>query len=148
MTADGCYWDSSAVRCLYAHDSHSAALAVWRHRHPGAVDVTRFGRMEVINAIAGAVFRAEIEAAAGERALATLAEDFQEGELRLVDLLWRAALERAAELSRTHTPKLGTRALEVLHIACALELGARALVTYEARQAALARAAGLKTLSP
>jgi hypothetical protein len=30
-------------------------------------------------------------------------------------MLWRAALNRAAELSRKHTPKFGTRSLDVLH---------------------------------
>ena len=62
--------------------------------------------------------------------------------------LWRAALDRTAELSRTHTAKLGTRALDVLHVASALELGARTFVTYDTRQAALAKAVGLKTLAP
>ena len=38
----------------------------------------------------------------------------------LVDLLWRRALKHAAELSREHTPKLGTRTLDVLHVATAL----------------------------
>ena len=74
--------------------------------------------------------------------------DFDSGGLRLVDLPWRAALDRTAELSRTHTAKLGTRALDVLHVASALELGARTFVTYDTRQAALAKAVGLKTLAP
>ncbi len=148
MTAEDSYWDSSALRCLYIHATHSAAVAAWRHRHPGSLTVTRFGRAEVINAIAGAAFRTEISNAAAEQALSTLATDFSSGDLRLVDLGWRAALDRAAELSGLHTPKLGTRTLDVLHVASALELGARVLVTYDLRQAALARVVGLKTLAP
>jgi predicted nucleic acid-binding protein len=51
-------------------------------------------------------------------------------------------------LSREHTITLGTRALDVLHVASALELGVRSFVTYDTRQAALAKAVGLKTLAP
>lgn len=58
--------------------------------------------------------------------------------------VWRAALNRAAELSREHTPKLGTRSLDVLHIACALELKLPAFLTFDERQQRLASAVGLR----
>jgi predicted nucleic acid-binding protein len=56
--------------------------------------------------------------------------------------------DRAVELSRAHSPKLGTRSLDVLHVASALELEMRSFVTYDKRQESLARAVGLKTLAP
>ena len=59
-----------------------------------------------------------------------------------------AAMDRATELSRKHTPEFGSRMLDVLHVACALEVGARTLVTYDERQAELGKSAGLKTVSP
>jgi predicted nucleic acid-binding protein len=83
-----------------------------------------------------------------EAILAHVRADLATGHLRMLDLLWRRALDRATELSYAHTVTLGTRALDVLHVASALELGARTLVTYDTRQAALARAVGLKTLAP
>jgi len=77
-------------------------------------------------------------------ALKNLDDDFQDGDLLQADILWRAALNRAAELSRRHTPKLGTRALDVLHVACALELKCRYFVTFDIRQQQLAEAVGLR----
>lgn len=55
---------------------------------------------------------------------------------------------RATELSRLHTPVVGTRTLDVLHVASAVELGCRTLITYDERQAALARAVKLRVLRP
>ncbi len=77
-------------------------------------------------------------------ALQDLDRDFNDDHLRRADLLWRAALRRAVQLTREHTPKLGTRAADVLHAACALELKLRQFLTFDDRQAKLAVAAGLK----
>jgi hypothetical protein len=57
MTAERFYVDSSALRQLYVHDAHSVAMAAWRFRNPGLLGLTRFGRVELINSIASAVFR-------------------------------------------------------------------------------------------
>src|SRR5207244_139397 len=62
------------------------------------------------------------------------------------DVLWRAALNGAAELSQNHTPNLGTGSLDVLHVACALELRLRFFLTFDQQQQKLAAAAGLKLL--
>jgi predicted nucleic acid-binding protein len=60
--------------------------------------------------------------------------------------LWRAALNHAAEMSQSHTPKLETRSLDVLHVACALEMKLRYFLTFDERQQKLATAAGLKLI--
>ncbi len=110
----------------------------------GPLPVTHHGRLEVVNAINLAVFRGELESAKAITAQSWFAEDFARGQLTQVDILWRAALDQAAELSRTHTPRLGTRSLDVLHVACALELRLRNFLTFDSRQGKLAAAAGLK----
>ncbi len=110
--------------------------------------MTLHGKAEIINSIELAVFRRNITAAIAEGALADLASDLTEGRLALADVPWRRALDRAAELSRAYTPRLGTRTLDVLHVASALELGIRAFVTYDERQAALAKAVKLRVVRP
>lgn len=67
---------------------------------------------------------------------------------RSADLLWRSALKHASDLSRQHTPALGTRSLGVLHVASALELGLKRFVTFDVRQRQLALATGLKVVTP
>ncbi len=142
------YIDSSALRQLYAHDARSAAMAGWRFKNPGPLILTRFCRIELVNSMASAVFCRDIAEAAFQAFLDALAQDQAEDDLRLVDVPWRAVLDRATEISRQHTPKLGTRSLDVLHVASALELNARQFVTYDARQARLAGLCGLKVIQP
>ena len=148
MTVERCYSDSSALRYLYVHGSKSTAMASWRFKRPGPLRITRFGRAEMINAIVTAFFRKELVSAQLETVFSDLAEDCTNDRLQLVDVPWRAVLDQAAELSRRYSSTLGTRSLDVLHVASALELGARQFVTYDERQAKLAGVCGLKVVRP
>lgn len=147
-TADSIYVDPSALLKLYLHQPESAAMSAWRAKTKGPLPITHHGRVEVINAICLAAHRRDISAEAMTDTLASFEEDFTAGLYRQADLLWRATLNRAAELSRTHSARLGTRSLDVLHVASALELELRIFVTYDSRQEQLAHGVGLKTLSP
>ena len=147
-TADQTYLDPRALRSVYIHDARSRAFCAWRSRIRGALPLTLFGRAELVNSIALAMFRHDISSATGEAALQDLYEDIEQGRLYLTDLLWRQALDGCVELSREQTPLLGTRTLDVLHVASAQVLGCRRFVTYDARQAKLAQAVGLRVLSP
>jgi hypothetical protein len=44
MNVDEIYVDLTALRQLYVHDAHSAAMAARRFKNPGLIDLTRFGR--------------------------------------------------------------------------------------------------------
>ena len=145
-TAETTYADPSALLKLYVHQPESPRMSAWRARSKGALPVTHHGRMELVNGICLAAFRGYLTAEAVSDALASFEEDFQEGRYIQADLLWRSALKRAADLSRGHTPALGCRSLDVLHVACALELGLKAFLTFDRRQQRLATAVGLKTV--
>jgi hypothetical protein len=119
-------------------------MAAWRAKVSGALLVTHHGRTEVVNAICRSAFLGQIDEKGLAEALADFSADFDAGHLRQADILWRSALNRSAELSREHTPKLGTRSLDVLHVACALELKVRYFLTFDVRQQELATAAGLR----
>jgi len=147
MTAAECYVDPSALSRLYLHQAGSREMVAWRAKVQGPLAVTHHGRTEVVNAICRAAFLGQLNEEALSETLADLSADFQHGHLRQADILWRAALNRAAELSQKHTPKLGTRALDVLHVACALELKTLHFLTFDSRQQQLAAAVGLKNIS-
>jgi predicted nucleic acid-binding protein len=147
-TAEEIYVDPSALLKLYLNEPESRVMTAWRAklRHP--LSVTYHGRVELVNAIALAAHRKFIDDKTFAAALAALDEDFEQGRCVLADVLWRAALKRAADLSRTHTRALGTRSLDVLHVACALELECRTFVSFDNRQQDLARAVALKVTVP
>ena len=146
--ADRTYADPSALLKLYIHEPESAAMSVWRARTKEALPITEHGRLEIVNGISLAGFRKAITPDAMIDALASFDEDLEEGRYFLADVLWRATLRRAAQISRTHTAKFGCRTLDVLHVATALELGLRVFLTFDSRQRQLARTTGLKTVSP
>lgn len=148
MTAGQVYVDPSALGRLYLHQAGSREMCAWRARLRGALPVTHHGRTEIINALCRAAFQGQLAREGLSQALADFASDFAEGRLWQVDILWRAALNRAAELSQRYTPRLGTRSLDVLHVACALELKLRHFLTFDERQRRLAGAIGLRLVSP
>lgn len=143
-TAEDIYADPSALIPLYLHQPRSRTVVAWRARLPGSLPVTHHGRAEIANAIGLAQFRADISPEKAIEAWAALDNDFAEGNLQQTSVMWRAALNQAIELSQTHSPTLGTRASDVLHVACALELKLKHFLTFDERQQKLAAACGLK----
>ncbi len=135
------YADTSLLASLYLNDARAAeSVALLRSR---SIPVTVLGRIELFNALQLAVFRCQILAAEAAAVRATVEQDLAGGVLRMTPLPARV-FERAEALVASHSAALGARSLDVLHVATALELGANVFLTYVQRQAALARAAGLR----
>jgi len=133
---------------MYLHDERSARFCAWRRRITGSLPITRFAWAELVNSFSLAVHHGLIEAEAADAARTDLEADIEHGGLTLVDTLWRRTLDLTRELSRRHSARIGTRTLDVLHVASAITLEATHLVTYDVRQTALARAVPLRVLAP
>jgi predicted nucleic acid-binding protein len=102
----------------------------------------------MVNSLHLAVHRGLMETANAAAALLDFQTDVAEGRLKLVDTLWRRTLDLATDLSDRHTARLGTRTLDVLHVASAVTLETKVFVSYDKRQRALAKAVGLRLLAP
>lgn len=145
--AEQIYVEPSALSRLYFHhEEGSREMVLWRKRIQGSLPVTHHGHVEMVNAIALAVFRGWLHLDDAAEPWECLEDDFIQGHLVKADILWRGALNRAAQLSREHTCRLGTRSLDVLHVACALELNLRKFLCFDQRQQALAMSVGLKVV--
>ncbi|HEX7860461.1 MAG TPA: type II toxin-antitoxin system VapC family toxin [Verrucomicrobiae bacterium] len=142
--AESTYIEPSALARLFLNQHGSRELSLWCARTHTPIDVTLHGKAEIVNAICRSCFTKEIDDGEMEEALADLEQDFITGRFKLADVLWRSALHRSAELSKEFTPLLGVRSLDVLHVACALELGKHHFLTFDVKQQALATKAGLK----
>jgi len=147
-TAETIYADPSALLKLYINEPQSRAMTGWRARIRGPVLLTHHGRVEIQNGICLAAHRGIITEATCEAALAALDDDLEQGRYVVADMLWRATLKRAGELSRQYTRQLGCRSLDVLHVASAIELKCRTFLTFGVRQQRLARGVKLKLLVP
>ena len=147
-TAEAVYADPSALLKLYLNKPQSRAMTAWRAKIKGPVMVTHHGRVELLNGIGLAAHRGMVTEAVGDAALAALDDDFEQGRYTVTDMLWRATLKRAGDLSRQYTRQMGCRSLDILHVASALELKCRSFLTFDVRQQQLARAVKLKLIIP
>ena len=147
-TAETVYVDPSALLKLYLKEPESRAMARWRGKIGDPLTVTHHGRVELINGICLAAYRGIITDETRDAALGALDDDFTQGRYKQADILWRAALKRAADLSRKFTSTLGCRSLDILHVASAIELQFKQFTTFDSRQQQLAKSAGLRLVTP
>lgn len=135
--------DSSFLVSSYITDSNSAESDRRRGSHP-ALWVTPLNRSEFAHAIYRHVFRGKVNVAEANQIYRLFEEDCAGGlwvQTSLPDSVWR----RSVDLARQYGPTLGSRTLDMLHVAIALELRAERFWTFDQRQARLAEAVGLDT---
>ncbi|MCP5526339.1 MAG: type II toxin-antitoxin system VapC family toxin [Verrucomicrobiales bacterium] len=138
------YADTSFLFSLYAQDANTAQAGEVASGLRAPLAFTPWHRHELRNAFRLALFRGEMTAQQCETLLATTEADLQAGALAETALAWGDVFGEAEALSAAKVAKLGTRAADVLHVAAAVTLGSREFYTFDARQQALAKAAGLK----
>jgi hypothetical protein len=124
-------------------DAHSKIAAALAARYQPLFLLTPLLEAEFANAIElGVFFRRH-----STREAQALRERFRAhigSGLFLTRELSVEAYELARSLSRRHTAKLGTRSLDVLHVASALILRPDSFLSFDVRQRKLARAEGLR----
>ena len=79
-----------------------------------------------------------------DAALARLAAWVMRSGLKELVIDMDVAVDRARKLSARHSERTGARAIDLLHVACALQLESEIFLTSDQRQAVLAKAEGLK----
>jgi len=136
------YADTSFLASLYVLDGNSAPAAARMKRAKLPLLITPFGELELTNAIALRLFRKELSVSQMNAAHALIRKDLEDGVL-MVNALPAKAFDRAKQIARRQTPRLGTRTLDVLHVASALVLQADTFYSFNARQGKLAAAEGL-----
>ena len=137
------YPDASFFVSLYLDDAHSD-VALRRIKTAPPLWMTPLHRAEWTHAIAQHVFRGVFSQREALRFYSALEEDRQLGLWLEVDIP-ASAFETATGLAKKYVPRLGCRTLDTLHVASALELGAREFWSFDERQIKLARAVGLKS---
>ncbi len=138
------YPDTSFLFNLYAPQAHSARAAAYFAAMTEPLHLTSLNRFELVNAIQLSFFRKAIPRNAGLLALEKLEANIAGGALVIVACDWAAVHGRALQIAMHQTGKGGHRGFDILHVATALELGAKELLTFDENQARLAKAVGLK----
>jgi len=114
-----------------------------RDRFPPPAYLTSLHRLELANAWQLKIFREELTEDTINQARSDLQTDIRAG-------LWRVPAEplteiysRAESLAQNHSARLGTRSMDILHVAAAEYMNCSHFLTGDQRQARLAEAIGL-----
>jgi len=138
------YVDTSVLYSLYGKDANSPRADAWRQSNPVPLDFTGLHRLELRNALSLAVFQQRLTAAESLAAWQMVEEDLAAGLLAPKSDLWTPLLREAESLAKQHTPTIGSRSLDILHVAAALVSDATEFCTFDTRQSKLAQLAGLR----
>jgi hypothetical protein len=138
------YADTSFLFAVYLPDPNTLKVRDYLKKHRGALVFTSWQRCELSNAIRLAGFRHHCDDAAVVAALEKIEKHVLMGNLEEVPLIWPEVFTTAESISARHTMKLGVRTLDLLHVAAAKAIKAKTFLTFDVRQHALAKAAGLR----
>src|SRR5262245_51048448 len=135
------YADSSFIVSLYVPEPHRTARAIaYMEKEREALPFTPQHRLEVRNAIRLLVWADRISVTDRARALREVENDIGE-ELFLVHvpLSYTETYRRAEKVGAAHNERIGCRSADLFHVAAALDLKLKHFLTFDERQAELAR---------
>ena len=138
------YVDTSVIVKLYIKEEYSQESSNWLKENNEAIPLTSFHELEFINAIHLKQFRTEITPEKINLIMSRFEEHEKGGIYYRPQLDWSAIFIHAIDLSKKHSSSIGSRALDILHVASALSINADRFLTLDDRQTRLAALAGLK----
>ena len=136
--------DTGFVASLYLKESTSAQAQAAIQAAPGALPLTPLAALELRNAFNRAVQRQRITATQRDALWQDVEADIASGFLVPTPVAPDELHHKARQLSDRYTPTLGTRSLDLLHVAAALLLEAKMFFSFDDRQRKAAANEGLK----
>jgi len=137
--------DTSVFVSLYVPEARSARVARLVRRSGEPIPFSQLHELELTNALRLLVFHRDATRKQVDATLTRIAEDLDAGVLHRVAVDWPLVLARCIELADRHTPQLGCRSLDLLHVSAATMSASERFVTADRRQSTAARRAGLIT---
>lgn len=138
------YADSSFIVALYLQQQSSPKAIVCWERYGRALPFTPWHRLEVRNALRLAVWQKVTDSVSARTQLKQLDTDLKEEVLLVHETIdWTDVLRAAEKLGAAHNETMGCRSADLFHVAAARELGCDTFLTFDEKQTAMARVAGL-----
>jgi predicted nucleic acid-binding protein len=125
---------------------HAAAVSLFDREQGAEVLWTPWQRVEVLNALCQAERAGLLAKGESRQAIRLLEQEVRIGYWPHVEFDWTDAVRTAGELRAEHSLGMVVRAMDLFHVAIAVEVAADALLSFDAEQIALAEAAGLRVL--
>jgi len=140
------YADSSFLVSCYVLDANTALAKAYLFGMTAPLVWTSLHALEVRNAFELGIFRGVLTAADVTAAWANLEKDLRQSRLIRTTIKWPPTFRRAGRLSENHSATIGTRSLDILHVAAAKSVRATEFISFDGRQRSLALASGLKVV--
>ncbi len=140
------YIDSSVLVKLYYPEPESKVLAEWITKQKQPILFTQFHELEMTNTFALKAFRNEISEESFNDLRDILEKDKAAGILDVVNPDWSDVLLESLRISKRSSPVIGTRSLDIIHIASADILNCDTFLTNDKRQLSAALAIGLNVM--
>ena len=141
------YLDTSALLKLYIREDGSDLVQsrISSQAHP--LPIWEIQEAELVNAMRLKVFWKEVTLEQADTQITLFQNRRKRGLYFFPDIDRISLMQRFHQLS-IQTPHLGCRTMDILHVACALEIGATQFLTFDQRQQSLATQAGLTSPPP
>ncbi|HEV2393209.1 MAG TPA: PIN domain-containing protein [Verrucomicrobiae bacterium] len=140
LYADTSWWLGYKCR---SDTQHHSALRLFEREPEAEVLWTPWQRVEVFNGFSQAERAGLMRKGESQQTIRILEQEVRIGYWPHVEFDWTDAVRTAGELRAEHSLKRVVRAMDLFHLAIAIEVGADALLSFDTDQIALAKAAGL-----
>jgi len=136
------YLDTSALLKLYIREQGSEAVQAAVASQDFPLPIWEIQEAELINALRLKAFWNEITPVQAETQIELFQKRRRQGLYFFPDIERPDLMNTFRQLS-AETPRLGCRTMDILHVACAIEISATEFLTFDQRQRSLAIHAGL-----
>ena len=140
------YLDTGFALKRYVPEPNSAEARAALLPYGPPLYLTDILEMEMVNTFHMKVFRSEMTYSELDQCLAAFQTDIAEGFWQRTSIDPSSLRTRVIGIASEHTAILGGRTLDILHIACALELGCKDFLSFDNRQRVTALAQGLNVV--
>jgi len=143
LYADTSWWLGYKCR---RDTQHPAALTLFERDPKAEVLWTQWQRIEVFNGFCQAERVGLLRKGESRQIIRLLEQEVRIGYWPHVEFGWTDAVRTAGELRAEHSLKMVVRAVDLFHIAIAIEVGADALLSFDKDQIAPAEASGIAVI--
>jgi hypothetical protein len=116
------YADSSFIVSCYLADANTSQANTYLTRTGAPLTITVLHILEIRNAFQLGIFRGLLADSEAAAAWKYLQRDLRRGRVKKATVNWPSTFRLAARLSKHHSAILGTRSIDILHIAAAKTL--------------------------
>lgn len=138
--------EASFLVAAFAPDEHTAKAWRWWHRWDSVLWTSRLALFEAENTIRVMPLSGKCKPAESRWGIEKMKRAILEGLIVVREVPVRRLYPAAVRLSQHHCTTAGYGAMDIIHVAAALDMRADVLLTFDHQQGTLAKAEGLRVM--